>query len=311
MKQIISSASILLVCLHLISCSSSSTSTTTGTASAPQLKSIFINGDSLHYIDIGEGEPVVLVHGSLGDYRTWGKQMDTFSSKYRVIAYSRRYAYPNNKNVSDSADFSITPHTKDLNELLKALNLGPVHLVGHSYGGFTALLTAMEHPELVKTLTLAEPPVMPLLMNIPGGDTLMHSFISQTLIPAAEAFKVNDSMKAVNLFITGVMGDTSYFKNMPAGDRELMMANVLETRGTAFTKNPFPPVTCDDLKKINTPVLLVDGEKSPKDLLMIVGELKRCIPNNESVTLKNTSHGLQYENPAAFNQLVLRFLDKH
>ena len=311
MKHIIFPAGILLVCFYLVSCSSSSTSTSGGTASSPQLKSIFINGDSLHYIDVGKGDPVVLVHGSLGDYRTWGKQMDTFSSKYRVIAYSRSYAYPNNKNVSDSADFSITPHTKDLNELLKALNLGPVHLIGHSYGGFTALLTTMAHPELVKTLTLGEPPVMPLLMNLPGGDTIIYSFISQTLIPAAEAFKANDSVKAVSLFINGVMGDTSYFSKIGEPDRELFMTNVLETRGTSFTKNPFPPVTCDDLQKIKTPVLLVDGEVSPKILHMITEELKRCIPGSERATLANTSHGLEYENPASFNDVVLRFLDKH
>ena len=307
------SFSLFLLLIYLFSCNSCNKVSIpeSGTQTTTEVKSVFINGDSLHYIDMGKGEPVVLVHGSLGDYRTWGKQMDTFSSKYRVIAYSRRYAYPNNKNVSDSADFSITPHTKDLNELLKVLNLGPVHLVGHSYGGFTALLTTMEHPELVKTLTLGEPPVMPLMMNLPGGDTIIHSFISQTLIPAAEAFKANDSVKAVSLFINGVMGDTSYFSKIGEPDRELIMTNVLETRGTSFTKNPFPPVNCDDLQKIKTPVLLVDGEISPKILLMITDELKRCIPNSERATLANTSHGLEYENPAEFNKVVLGFIDKH
>lgn len=107
------------------------------------------------------------------------------------------------------------------------------------------------------------------------------------------------------------MGDTSYFSNISEADRELFMTNVLETRGTSFTKNPFPPVNCEDLQKIKTPVLVVEGEISPKILLMIAEELKRCIPNSERASLPNTSHGLEYENPAAFNEVVLRFLDKH
>src|SRR5688572_31012941 len=53
--------------------------------STPEVKSIFINNDSLHYIEIGKGEPVIFIHGTLGDYRTWGFQIDTFAKNYRVI----------------------------------------------------------------------------------------------------------------------------------------------------------------------------------------------------------------------------------
>jgi hypothetical protein len=51
------------------------------TAVSPEVKSVFINGDSLHYIDIGKGEPVIFVHGTLDDYRLWNMQMDTFAKK--------------------------------------------------------------------------------------------------------------------------------------------------------------------------------------------------------------------------------------
>ena len=87
-----------------------------------------------------------------------GAQMDTFSKNHRVIAYSRRYAYPNKQVINDSADYTVTPHAKELAEFIKALNLEQVHLVGHSYGAFTALLATIDHPELVRSLTLGEPP---------------------------------------------------------------------------------------------------------------------------------------------------------
>src|SRR6186713_2491392 len=154
----------------------------------PKVKAVFIQGDSIHYIDVGKGDPVVFVHGSLGDYRTWAKQMVAFAKKHRVIAYSRRFAYPNKQIINDSADYTVAPHSKDLTELIKCLHLEPVHLVGHSYGAFTALLTTIDHPELVRSLTLGEPPVASLLQRVPGGDTLLNNFITKTIIPAAESF---------------------------------------------------------------------------------------------------------------------------
>ncbi len=169
----------------------------------------------------------------------------------------------------------------------------------------------MEHPELVKTLTLGEAPVMPLLQNVAGGDSMINNFITKVFIPAGEAFKNNDSVSAVKIFIAGVMDDSLYYSKLPEMARSIMNDNILETRGTAFTKNPFPLVTCEDLRKVRTPVLLVKGSKSPQFLISITNELQRCLMNSETATLENTSHGLQFENPSAFNEAVLRFLDKH
>jgi len=57
----------------------------------------------------------------------------------------------------------------DLVELIiKRLNLGPAHIIGHSYGAFIALYLAFEHPDLVKTLVLGEPPVLSLLEGNPS-----------------------------------------------------------------------------------------------------------------------------------------------
>ena len=312
MKKIFFSLSLGLILFYLCSCNNSNKGATSQNEvpTVPEVKAVFINGDSIHYIDMGKGDPVVFVHGTLGDYRTWGAQMDAFTKNHRVIAYSRRFAYPNKQILDDSADYTVIPHAKDLAALIKVLNLEPVHLVGHSYGGFTALLAAMNHPELVRSLTLGEPPVMSLLQNIPGGDTLINNFVTKGMLPAAEAFKNNEEEKAVRVFVAAVTHD-SFFSKLPEPDREIIMANTLELRGTLFTKNLFPPISCDDLKKIKTPVLLVEGDKSPLLLTSIIDELERCLGNKEKATLLNTSHGLPYENPVEFNKVVLGFIDKN
>jgi hypothetical protein len=122
------------------------------------IKKVRVNGVELHYLDKGSGIPVVLIHGGLGDYREWNPQIERISSHYRVIAYSRRYNYPNN-NAEIPPDHSAIVEARDLVALLDALKLERVHIVGYSYGALTALFFATEHPKRVRSLTMAEPPI--------------------------------------------------------------------------------------------------------------------------------------------------------
>lgn len=276
-----------------------------------ELKTVLINGDSFSYMDIGKGEPVVFVHGALGDYRTWEAQMDAFAKNHRVIAYSRRFAYPNKQAINDSNDYSVTAHAKDLTQFIKILDIGPVHLVGHSKGAFTSLLTALEHPELLRSLTLGEPPVMSLLQNVPDGSNLLNDFVTKVFIPTEEAFKNNNDKKAVELFVGGVLKDSLYFSQAPQQQKDIMMDNIVELRAALLTGTLFPPLDCDEIKTLKMPVLLIKGDRSPEILTLIIDELDSCIANNELVTLPNSSHGLEYENPTEFNRTVLDFISKH
>lgn len=300
----------LLFCLHACHNTRMGKGTDSEVATAPEVKSIFINGDSIHYIDVGKGDPVVFIHGAVGDYRTHAAQIDTFSNNHHVISYSRRFAYPNNQVINDPASVSVASHAKDLAAFLKALNLGPAHLVGHSYGADIALLVAADHPELVKKLILGEPFIPSLLQKVPGGDTILNNFITNTFAPVGEAFKNNNNEAAVKALINGVMGDTLYYNRLPQEDRDIMLANWQEVKSIFSGKDNFPVITCDDVKKIKTPVLLVRGDRSPPVFLLMIDELNRCLSNREIATLTNTSHGLEYENPAGFNRAVLGFIDK-
>ena len=305
--------SFFLLLVYLSSCNNNNTGTTTQneTQAVPEVKSVFINGDSIHYVDIGNGDPIVLVHGIMGDYRTWEAQMDDFSRNNRVIAYSLRYGYPNKQILDSAADYSLSQNTNDLIELLKALKLGPVHLVGHSSGAFATLLTTIEHQELVRSLILAEPPVMSLLKNISGGDTLEANF-GKMVFPGIEKFKNNEDEKAAEIFVNAVMGDSQYFAKHPQRIREIIMANTVQLKGSIlYPKTGSPDISCDDLRKIKTPVLLLQGDRSPLFFSKIIDELDRCLSNKERVTLPNASHGLEYENPVEFNKIVLGFIDKH
>jgi pimeloyl-ACP methyl ester carboxylesterase len=290
-----------LTLFYLCSCNNSNTGKTQSQASTePEVKSIFINGDSIHYIDVGKGSPVVFVHGTLSDYRIWRNQIDVFAKNHRVISYSRRFAWPNQQTVKDSSALSFASHVKDLAEILKALKLEPAHLVGHSSGAFIALVLGMEHPELVRSLTLGEPPVFSLL-----GDTAQDDVTPPFFREVAEAFMNNEPEKAVKLWINGFTD----FSRLSPLDHEIAMTNTQELRAIVFGKDFKPTVTCKDLEKIKIPVLLLGGDKGSFGAL-IFSKMEPCLSNKEKATLP-TTHGLEMENPSEFNKVVLGFIDRH
>ncbi|MGQ2182044.1 alpha/beta fold hydrolase (plasmid) [Bradyrhizobium barranii] len=277
-------------------------------SSEMKTKEARVNGLTLHYIELGQGTPVVLVHGTLEDYRTWDGQLEAFSKGYRLISYSRRYHYPNEWS-KDATDFSVTIHARDLAAFIKALNLPPIHLIGHSFGAFIAFLVARDHPEVIRSLTLGEPPIMPLLRTTPEGEALLAAAIA-TSIASSEAFKQGNDEEGVRRFTNGVLGEGSYEK-LPPPVLKRLMDNAQGLKGETSSRNLFPPTTCEDVQKVKAPTLVIDGELSPKRFHVINDMLEHCLPSVERATIPAASHQMEVENPQAFNERVLAFIAKH
>jgi pimeloyl-ACP methyl ester carboxylesterase len=120
------------------------------------LQNVDVGQVKLAYVEAGQGEPVIFVHGIPTDYRAWTGQIEPFSSNYHVIAYSRRLAQPN-RNEMNYEKSTIENNSEDLVGLIDELGFSSVHLVGHSYGGFAAAYCASTNPRLIRTLTLSNP----------------------------------------------------------------------------------------------------------------------------------------------------------
>ena len=117
------------------------------------LKWVAVRGTKLAYIEVGSGEPVIFVHGGFIDFTLWEQQLPAVAERFRAIAYSRRYAWPND-GIPDGADDPMSPHADYLAAIIQTLGLGPTHHVGHSAGAFICMLTAHRSPQLVRSLTL-------------------------------------------------------------------------------------------------------------------------------------------------------------
>jgi non-heme chloroperoxidase len=283
----------------------------TRSADQVDLKSISVNDTTLHYIERGQGTPVVFVHGALGDYRTWDGQIEAFSEQYRAISYSRRYHYPNDY-PQDTAVFPRPDDVADLKSFIEALDIRPVHLVGHSRGGAIALEFARDYPDYLVSLTLGEPGARNLLTATTEGEAALRSFAESVSNPAFAALQAGKDEEAVRLFIDGVQGQVNGFANLPQKFREGMLQNVHTMRSSRLTEDPRPRsrLTCEEAGQIRIPTFLIHGELSPAQFVLTNEMLGKCMPNVERAMLPSVSHSLAMENPGDFNEMVLEYIER-
>ncbi len=270
----------------------------------------------MHYVEQGEeGQqpPVIFIHGGLDDYRCWQFQIDSFSSKYHIISYSRRFAYPNRWIGNVVTDNTIEENGKDLAELIRKLDLEPAHLVGASYGAYIALYCISKNPELAKTMVLNEPPIMQFLAKSPVKEDaeLLRRFRTRVQSPTEDAFKRGDFKKAAQIFIDRIIDIENFFEQLPDKDKQLLMDNAKSLEGELEYAQP-PSFSIEDVKRMTTiPTLLVKGELSPKFFHRISDMLSDNMPNNtEQIVIPNVSHdNVKFSN--IFSSKVIEFFARH
>jgi non-heme chloroperoxidase len=273
---------------------------------APAPTRIVVNGVELHYISVGSGEPVVLLHGDHDDYRAWGPQMRELSRYYRVISYSRRYHYPN-ANPQTGTDHSARVEAADLGALIKALRLKRVNLVGTSMGAAAALTLAIEHPRMVRRLVIAEPPLFAWAKSSPEGDAAYQDFMKRIQEPAREAFAAGDGAAAMRFFVDG-LATPGRFAALSTEARLEVMQNAGHFRMLTRSQNPYPDIPRANLYRLKVPVLVITGEKTLPIYRRIDEDLSRWIPRARSATIPAAGHGSPRENPQAFTEVVDQFL---
>ena len=278
-------------------------------ACGSEIQAIEINKATLHYFECGEGEPIVFVHGSIGDLNVFRTQAQTFATGFRVISYSRRYHPPNAPPRAQDV-YPLSAHVADLVALVRELKASPAHLVAHSYGAYIALALSVDHPELVRSLVLGEPPLLPLLSRTAVGEATRQSFLTRAIAPSRKAFESGNPEEGLRQFLNGACG-TPCFDNAPQSVRtELVEKQAPAARAERMTETTayMPPLDCGDLGKLKLPTLLVTGDRSPAMFLLITAELERCLEGESQVMVPEAGHGLHNDNAAFYNEAVAAFL---
>ena len=271
-----------------------------------QLKSMRIHGADFAYVEEGQGETVVVVHGALGDWRTYEGVRPKISPQYHYVSYSRRYHYPNAR-ADDGSQYNFDQHIEDLAEFIRGLNVGKVHLVGNSYAGRMAGVFALKYPELLRSAVLGDSGLAPPASA--QGRAAVEA-IRLDMAKAGAAARSGDARQAAIQVWDAVNRPHTFDKAPPELQwRWLDNANTVRAM---FAGTPTKPVSCEQLAAIRVPVLVLGGELSREGYLLGNEALLHCLPaGTQSVQIPNAHHKWNEENPEAAALAILAFIARH
>lgn len=263
------------------------------------------SGMELHWAAGGQGEPLVFVHGVMGDWHSWAPQWDDFTPHFRCHSYSRRYNFPN-RNEQASPDHSALVEAEDLLHLLDAWHMDQVHIVASSYGAFTALALATAHPVRVRSLVAVEPAMLCYAEFSAAGRDALARFQHEVTRPAQEAFRRGDDAQGVALMTGGIHGGGAARLGGAMLQRRLQSARAM--RMLALSSNEFPLLPPHALAALPMPVLLVSGRDTPPIHAEVFRNVCAVMPQAHVAHVPGAGHPVSRDQPAHFNRLALSFL---
>ena len=266
----------------------------------PGVKTLAVDGYPMAYVERGSGPTIVLVHGSLNDYRYWTPQLESLSSRFRVVSVSLRHYYPEPWN--GVGEFSFTRHGKDLTAFIDGLNAGPVYLVGWSRGGNVAVAATRMRADLVRKLVLMDP-ALTELAPAPAGAPKEDPRIVR--IKATQTyFQKNDVEGGLQFFFDGINGPGSWSR-LSEPLRQGRRDNAWTLVGQLGDVETY---SCADIAGFKMPVLLMTGDRSPRQFGPILDRFQRCQPSAARVTIPNAAHQMSQMNPPAADAALVKFL---
>ncbi len=264
------------------------------------------NGINLHYIVAGDGPDVVMLHGFLGNLAVWHLQMvPQLRKEFRITTYDLR-----GHGYSDVTATGYTPAdmAEDLKGLLDGLGIQKTVLVGHSFGADVCLYFAYKHPERVERLVALEPGLAALVDDRkhhtwPGWDTWVSKLEEVGLTVPEDKRTDLDFLLQLSLETPKLFGPA---RGLPRNRGPLL--NLIRNTTLISDYEVVGELTLDAVKQIETPTLLVYGEKS--HFLSSYDVLHKILPNCESILLPGGEHFGPLEQPELLTEHLLRFLRK-
>jgi 3-oxoadipate enol-lactonase len=256
------------------------------------------NNALLYYTDEGSGkDTIVFSHGLLMSSEMFRAQIEHFKSRYRCIAYDHR---GQGRSEVTETGYDLEQLTQDAVAFIEALDVGAVHFVGLSMGGFIGMRLASRRPELLKSLTLMctsadtesnrlKYSLMTLVFQL-GGRKLIHKRLMKVLFgktflsdPGRQSEKERWSQHLLHL-------PTTISKSVSA---------VIHRSGVA-----------DELSTIELPVLILAGEEDMAIPVEKARSLHERITGSVLHIIPGSGHSITIEQPDVVNRLMEEFLSR-
>jgi pimeloyl-ACP methyl ester carboxylesterase len=269
-------------------------------------KFMTVDGKKVHYLEKGNGKPIILLHGYTYHSMGWKKNIDALAKKFTVYAIDT-WGHGYSERLKES-DYTIEQYGKQVIGFMDVLQIRTSSLVGHSMGGAIAVYTTAHYPDRVDRTILVGAAVLP---HEPAtifkflGLPFIGEFISS--VPGDALFK---AVVKKSCFQDPNWPTDAYFEELrQPGVIKGTQAGMLYIRRNFF-KPPFLRKEAEMLAKMDKPILLAHGVG---DGLVPVNDSKKLHKMWKTSTLEifdKAKHNLHEEYPDKFNTLVEDFLTK-
>jgi pimeloyl-ACP methyl ester carboxylesterase len=262
---------------------------------------IRVNDVELYYEEHGAGDPLVMVHGSWVDHRSWDLVVHGLAEAFRVVTYDLR-GHSNSEHRPGRVP--RRQHEEDLAELIVALEASPASLAANSYGASIALGLAARRPELVAGVVGHEPPLLAAGMDNPGAAPVLAE-TDATFRRVLEEVETGDAEEASRRFVEQLVLGPGGWNLLPEEMRRTMVANA-----TSFSAEQRDLSWADaDLSALSAgvPVLLTQGDQSPRWFSEIVAAIARSVEHAEVRTIAGAGHAPQLTHPVEYVEMASAF----
>lgn len=260
-----------------------------------------INGAQLEIRERGSGEPVVFVHGAMGDECAAVVKEPALAGHYRVIDYHRRGW--GNSSCPDRP-VSVEQQAADCRAVMRHLGVERAHLAGQSGGGRILLQLALDAPEAVQSLALLEP-ALPSIFNSPELAAVVEKM--------GAMYESGDKAGAIETFAREVGGDdfrAAFDRTLPPGAFERWVA-AADTLFQVDLAGPEWTFTREDAARITQPVLNMVGVNTRPYFREVYDTLRTWLPQAENVELPDANHCMLQTNPKGAAERLAGFFSCH
>lgn len=253
--------------------------------------------DLLHYSETGSGEPLFILHGLFGSSKNWQSLARLFSQHFKVFTLDLR----NHGQSFHHQEMNYGVMVGDVTRLMVHLGIDSCSLVGHSMGGKTAMLLALEHPQMVSQLVVAD------IAPVAYSHAYNHLIDPILRLKLDQLESRSSADKLLQKDIPDTMLRNFLLQNLERKDDQWRW----KVNWSAITRQMnhltgFPNLSPE--WRIATPTRFIRGENS--EYIGSTEEATITVHFDDATirTIENAGHWLQAEQPEKFSQLALNFL---